>query len=646
MKNLLKKSVKKEKNQQFSALLLLFTCLILTSCSQISIGHKKIFGNDVRRSYYNGIQDDLLTAGLGAEGLAKPLKIKGHSLASLRRLAIHSNFNALIDTRVNNSLVRKHSGYEYVTSSQWPDGTTKSIFLVQVPDSFDIHSPCLVAAPVSGSRGIYGAIGTVYPWALNKNCAVVSTDKGAGTRYAFVKKDKKFLSTDLDGKITDEPKKSSFSLSQWTKKNWPAGSVLQNHAHSGRNPERLWGELTLDSIRIAFHILNNYHSEGRAHFTSKNTLVITASISNGGAATLLAAEKDRDNLIHGVVASEPNIQLSRSNKFWLIEGASKKQVTPRSLVDLSTQIDLYLSCAILSEKMRRLPLAEKLIQTHQKSFQERCQLLTSYRYLRSATLEEQAEEAYQKLLSLDITPGSLRSQPFNLMTGLATTINFAYLNSYSEPIAKKPLCEITAMTNEELNLEKAEELIAKSGGILAKSPTLLIHLKTQKAPEKARGFGLTTALCWRSALEKDVLVQQEQRKVFSTKTQTKPTIILHGRSDGLIHVNHSSRAYVARHLLKSKVKDRLKDNLRYYEVTNAQHFDTLVKSPVFAKEFVPLHFYFEQSLELMWHHLKKNQALPRSQVIATSPQKTQPLILKSPEKIIRYKNGLIIPKGF
>ena len=40
--------------------------------------------------------------------------------------------------------------------------------LVQVPNTFNKNDPCIVAAPSSGSRGIYGAIGTAGEWGLKK----------------------------------------------------------------------------------------------------------------------------------------------------------------------------------------------------------------------------------------------------------------------------------------------------------------------------------------------------------------------------------------------------------------------------------------------------------------------------------------------
>jgi hydroxybutyrate-dimer hydrolase len=97
-----------------------------------------------------------------------------------------------------------------------------------------------------------------------------------------------------------------------------------------------------------------------------------------------------------------------------------------------------------------------------------------------------------------------------------------------------------------------------------------------------------------------------------------PTVIVHGRSDGVIAPNHSSRPYYALALTRGGDKA---DNVRYYEITNAHHLDTLNGGEGFNARFVPLHRYFLQALDLMWEHLKKGAPLPPSQVVRTTPRR-------------------------
>ncbi|MCM3296621.1 D-(-)-3-hydroxybutyrate oligomer hydrolase, partial [Staphylococcus capitis] len=96
----------------------------------------------------------------------------------------------------------------------------------------------------------------------------------------------------------------------------------------------------------------------------------------------------------------------------------------------------------------------------------------------------------------------------------------------------------------------------------------------------------------------------------------KPAIIVQGRSDALVPVNHASRAYVA----QNGISEAGRSQLVFYEVTNGQHFDAFLSVPGFDTRFVPVHYYNVQALNLMWQHLKNGAPLPPSQVIRTVPR--------------------------
>ena len=84
-------------------------------------------------------------------------------------------------------------------------------------------------------------------------------------------------------------------------------------------------------------------------------------------------------------------------------------------------------------------------------------------------------------------------------------------------------------------------------------------------------------------------------------------MMVHGRRDALIPVNHASRAYYA---LNRQVEGE-GGALRYYEIENAQHLDAL--NPLYAGaglSFVPIDYYVKQGLDLMWAHLTDGAALP------------------------------------
>ena len=100
----------------------------------------------------------------------------------------------------------------------------------------------------------------------------------------------------------------------------------------------------------------------------------------------------------------------------------------------------------------------------------------------------------------------------------------------------------------------------------------------------------------------------------------KPAIIVHGRSDALLPVNHTSRPYTA---LNKKVEG-VGSKLSYVEVTNAQHFDSFIGLPTvlpgYDTRYVPLHVYLTRALDAMYDHLTTGKALPASQVVRTTPR--------------------------
>jgi hydroxybutyrate-dimer hydrolase len=100
----------------------------------------------------------------------------------------------------------------------------------------------------------------------------------------------------------------------------------------------------------------------------------------------------------------------------------------------------------------------------------------------------------------------------------------------------------------------------------------------------------------------------------------KPAIIVHGRSDALLPVNHTSRPYAA---LNRKVEGSA-SRLSYIEVTNAQHFDSFIGLPTvlpgYDSRFVPLHVYLNRALDAVYDNLRNGKALPPSQVVRTVPR--------------------------
>jgi hydroxybutyrate-dimer hydrolase len=97
----------------------------------------------------------------------------------------------------------------------------------------------------------------------------------------------------------------------------------------------------------------------------------------------------------------------------------------------------------------------------------------------------------------------------------------------------------------------------------------------------------------------------------SANLHGKPAIIVQGRSDTLVPINHASRPYLG----ANQVAEGNRSQLSLYEITNGQHFDAFLSVAGFDTRFIPVHYYNLQALNLMWDHLKNNAPLPPSQVV-------------------------------
>src|SRR4051812_29123660 len=105
----------------------------------------------------------------------RTLQIKG-SYAGLLDLSPGGGFGGEFGTLRSEA----NKGVEYVGVADDGTGRVNVTLAIQIPSHFNPGKPCIVAAPSSGSRGIYGAAPTTGEWSLNKGCAVAYTDKGTG----------------------------------------------------------------------------------------------------------------------------------------------------------------------------------------------------------------------------------------------------------------------------------------------------------------------------------------------------------------------------------------------------------------------------------------------------------------------------------
>lgn len=617
---------------------------------------------------------DLLTGGLGAEGLATPPSATfpkfsdPPTVEELRTGAIYFNYRALVDTTEGGGYGRLYGpaaglppgsdgkifGTEYLALAGGEGGDRNITLMVQVPDGFDPNRPCIVAGPSSGSRGVYGAIGTAGEWGLKKGCAVAYTDKGTGIGAHDLEAD---TVTTLRGeRLKAEAAGDRSNFTAGFGERWQA--ILRNyphrwawkHAHSRHNPEAEWGEHVVLSLRLALWALNEQFARSGQRFAWDNTPVIAAGISNGGGAVLRAAEEAPAGMIDGVVASEPNIQPHYDGRFVIQQGSGSRLVQhSRPLYDYISLINVYQGCANRAAENREAPLnpAPETNPALVQHYDNRCQSLADAGLVTSKDPARWPIEAQAVINSYGILKDQNLVQPAYWASYVPQAVAVTYANAYARASVLDNLCGYSFAATDAANRPApldpalAARLFATANGIPPTGGVNVINNRSKDGPlldplSVSRAFdradqNLEGALCLRSlqtarARDRDLtgdtarFYRQLQRgieQVLATgELRGTPTILLHGRSDGLIAPNHTSRPYLALSLLADGHRSRIV----YYEVTNAQHFEAFNPLPGFDTRFIPLHYYFHQALDLMHAHLTESGDLPPSQVVRTTPR--------------------------
>ncbi len=617
--------------------LAVFGSLLLTGC-QTTVENKAAAPWQYQIAY-NGVDDDLLTAGLGLEGLRStpPQLPDNPSAKQLRRASYHTQFKALNDLNPAHGYGQSHgisssqkaiAGTEYWAQRQL-NSTVSHTTLLQVPEQLNTDHPCLVVAPSSGSRNVLGAVGTTGAWALSQGCAVVYTDKGTGTEIATSQG-----SYQLNGLWQADTIEGPVILKSGVK-----NQVVFKHAYSQTNPEQWWGHMVLDSIEYALASLS------RLGYSSNDFLVLAASVSNGGGAVVKAAELDTKQLIDAVVAAEPQLFV---NEYEFIVNTSDHtaKITSQPLIELANHAGMLQPCASLSVELKDAPFSSQLA-VIKPMLELRCQQLAEHGFLDSENELSLPEQAIDQLKTKGWTTSSMTLLPFNTLTQLWASINITYTNSYLQSEAKELICDVgysafNAMAQSiELGAHDWQNMFALSSGI---APTLNIepaYFETGQLPSKLLfqpGYGFAPQHClyqqWQQAKQsKNQYYQHVQSTSVTGKSLNIPMIILHGTADGIVSINHSSRAYY------HKAKQLGNHLLRLYEIETAQHFDALLSLPDFDKDFAAMHPHLEAALDLMWLYLTKNEALPASQqVLRHSP------ISEHPQRMITTHNQQLIIK--
>jgi hydroxybutyrate-dimer hydrolase len=643
------------------------TCLAASLSAlplQAPIPSARADNDSVLHTHYDGVSNDLLTAGLGktglgsstAPGFADPL----HPTAEeLRRLAIYNNYRALIDptpgggfgtlygpnVKADGTITTSEgliAGDEYISFEKGGEGQNVTM-MVQVPDSFDQTNGCIVTAPSSGSRGVYGAIATAGEWGLKHGCAVAYTDKGSGTGAHDLQNNTVDLirGERADAVVAGDDSNFTAALTSAQRAAFDAATPNRfafKHAHSQQNPEKEWGENVLRSVKFAFQVLNQKFQGRGVVINKRNTIVIASSVSNGGGASVRAVEQDHDHLIDGLAVGEPNVNPKFSSNFTIVQGGGAPFAAhSRPLINYITLVNVFQGCADVAPANSGAPL-------NAAPSPARCATLHAKGLLASTLTADQGTEAQKILNDFGILPEQNVVQPGYWFANVPQAIAVTYANTYGHFSVLDNLCQFSfgatvsgtgAVTQLDSHLEA--EIFGTSNGI---PPTGGVSLINNVAPGGAKENRLSTpeqnldgALCLRSlATDKDAttgapltgIAKDQARRIAegvediiaSGRLHGIPAIFVTGRNDGILPPNFASRAYFG----LNNVIEGSSSRLHYYEVTNAHHLDSFNAFPGYNSLFIPLHRYFLQAMDLMYDHLRRGRALPPSQVVHTTPR--------------------------
>jgi hydroxybutyrate-dimer hydrolase len=599
--------------------------------------------------------DDLLTAGLGLEGLRGPAPGFADALqptpAELRRRSIHANYRSLQDVTDLGGYGRcfgllsgqRCSGVEYLGALAGPEGQGRHTVCLLIPENFNVRQPVLVAAAASGSRGVYGGLPIAGPWALARGYALVLTDKGTGSGLFDVDTG---TGIRIDGTLTtDRDDPWGMFIPKVDDAGLAPHSVLFRHPQGGVNPERLWGDYLLQAIDAALQWLRQEYTVGTAAhaFAPSAVRILATGISNGGATVLRALERDAERWISGAAVSEPNVIVAGRTAGLVVSSEGRDLAAPgRTLFDYGTEHFLWQPAALAHGLPDDAPFA-KAMAAAAPALQQWCGALAALGLLPQATLSAQAADAREQLLAGGARSEALELGGFNMGGFVWPGMSYAYTMAYAQLLpGELPFGVRFAAT------DAAGQPRALQGAELARAwcdasglaPTLGIDALAPGADGSGEvnvnGGTVELALQFR-ALATGVqlpmtstandatpagaagLLRARVQEGLQAATMTgclndRPVAIVHGRADALIQVNHSSRAYYA--LARSQGAT----GLRYYEVQHAQHFDGYLGLPGMGERYVPLNAWLERALTLVDANLQQGEALPVSQVVRSSPR--------------------------
>ncbi|MEU1806182.1 3-hydroxybutyrate oligomer hydrolase family protein [Streptomyces sp. NPDC019937] len=615
--------------------------------------------------HYDGTGDDLLTAGLGFEGLRGPLPAPADpdrpTTAELRRQAVWASagmsagsggglgrlYGANVDRGRPLPGDGRIAGTEYrAVAGRGADSVS---FVVQVPDTFDRARPCVVAAPATGLGGVYSMVGTAGAWGLHRGCAVAYTDKGMGPAFDDLHSGTVMAYDGTTGPRTEPGGRSAFDagLTDAERARFDAARpyrVAYKMAHSRTDPQATWGRDVLRSVRLALAVLNRDRASGAppGGYTAATTTVLATGVSNGGGAAVAAGEDDRTGLIDAVVASEPQMNLAPRGGIRVRQGGRAVPVAGLPLIRYNSLASLLQPCAALTE-----PSAPGYATLDVPAARRRCAALVGDdpRLITRRDARRAGEDGLPRLAARALVRAGYQPQSGYLqLAHYDPQTPASYAMSYARASVDDALCGYGWARTDGSGTPvpyRRSELAAAFGTSPGRAPApgTLIDENAPGGPvadSKSRGadgrhdYNLRGERCvyglafpspgarggrgWAARLAAGLDATRRSGDLHG-----KPALIVHGRDDTRVPVNHSSRPYLG---LNARAQ-RGTSTVSYVEVTHAHHSDA--QTPGLDNRYVPLGYYYQQALDVMWQRLRgRGGELPPSQVVRTVPRGGEP----------------------
>lgn len=532
--------------------------------------------------------DDLLTAGLGLDGLRGPIPPLAEAAAptftELRRRAVWTNWRGIADVSPAGGLGTAHGDLSPVPGREFHGGATvpgaqhPHRLLLQLPDAFDRERPCLLVTASSGSRGVYGAIALAGGWGLPRGCAVAYTDKGAGTDWRRVE------AKDGGGASAVD-------------------TVFVPHAHSGDHPEADWGRHVLQAAAFGRAVLVR-----EAGIDADTLTVIAVGVSNGAGAVLRAAGDEaarttRDAVgladaprLDGVVAVAPNIH---------VEGA-------RPLFDIATQAALLMPCALAAPHFD----GDALLRPGGElppAYAAGCAALATRALVDGDDVAAQGTAAWNAMQAAGWTDASMRAGSLSVAFDLWRAVAAGYASAYARaPAAAMPLGYRYAVRDAQgaappASAAEAALWWSDSSGIPPGNGVVLLD----PPGDDGRMTGL---LGLRELAENNALMRDAITVTRALPPRAGlPILLLHGIDDGLVPEWSNAAPYAA-------FARKHGAALSYWRIERAQHFDAFLGNPALAARYVPLMPRAYAALDALWAHLRGGEPLPGDRGIPPTPR--------------------------